>query len=84
MKIKELPRDIQKLAYQEAELQKTQVTEESDIDESATFIWDKSRYGVRFWELCYIGDFEVARIKIGIKYSKTKEIIDAIKDIFNN
>jgi hypothetical protein len=81
MKIKELPRDIKKLAYQEAELQKTQVTAESDINESTTFIWNKSRYGVRFWELCYIGDFEVARIKIGIKYSKVKQIIDAIKDI---
>lgn len=81
MKIKDLPRDIQKLAYQEAKLQKTQVNEESDLDESTTFIWVTSYYGSPFWSLCYAGDFKAARIKIGMKYSIVKQIIDAIKEL---
>jgi hypothetical protein len=81
MKIKELPRDIKKLAYEESKLQKTEVTKESDLNESTTFIWARSYYGSLFWSLCYAGDFKAARIKIGIKYSIVKQIIDTIKEL---
>jgi len=45
-------------------------------------MWERSTYGVIFWQLCYQGKFEEARIEIGLKYSKTKEIIEIFKELY--
>ena len=81
MRIKDLPLDIRRMAFEEAKLQRNKVTLESDINKIDTFHWQNTKYGNRFWLLCEKGCFKEARFVIDLEYSPTKELILLIKHL---
>lgn len=81
MRIKDLPSDIRRMAFEEAKLQNNKVTLESNINKISTINWSTSKYGVRFWQLCEQGCFKKARFVIDLDYSHTKELIHLIKHL---